>query len=101
MNQQAIHSIGISNFRSFDGEGVILDGLGKINVLIGKNNCGKSNVLRFLRRLTRLDDHRPSHPRQMFDPADRFAGIPDAPLIRLDWKVSEMFASNRTALEAM
>lgn len=46
-----INSIGISNFRSFDEKGVILNDLKKINVIIGKNNCGKSNVLRFLQAL--------------------------------------------------
>lgn len=43
--------IGISNFRSFNDEGVFLDNLNKINIIIGKNNCGKSNVLRFLQIL--------------------------------------------------
>lgn len=43
--------IGISNFRSFDDEGIYLEGLKKINVIIGKNNCGKSNVLRFFQKL--------------------------------------------------
>lgn len=42
---------GISNFRSFDEKGVYLDNLNKINVFIGKNNSGKSNVLRFLQSL--------------------------------------------------
>jgi hypothetical protein len=40
---------GIADYRSFDGEGVLLRDLSKINVLIGKNNCGKSNVLSFLK----------------------------------------------------
>ena len=46
-----IKGFGISNYRSFDNEGVYLDNLKKINVIIGKNNCGKSNVLRFLQSL--------------------------------------------------
>lgn len=46
-----MRGFGIANFRSFDQEGVFLDDLGKINVIIGKNNSGKSNVLRFLRAL--------------------------------------------------
>ncbi|MCG9970940.1 ATP-dependent nuclease [Christiangramia crocea] len=43
-----LQGIKIRNFRSFNEEGVTLDNLKKINVIIGKNNCGKSNVLRFL-----------------------------------------------------
>ncbi|WP_405381966.1 ATP-dependent nuclease [Maribacter sp. LLG6340-A2] len=47
----SIQGFGISNYRSFDDEGVYLDNLKKINIIIGKNNCGKSNVLRFLQTL--------------------------------------------------
>jgi len=39
---------GIANYRSFDAEGAFVRDIGKINVLIGRNNSGKSNVLRFL-----------------------------------------------------
>lgn len=46
-----IQGFGIKNYRSFNEDGVILDNLKKINVIIGKNNCGKSNVLRFLQTL--------------------------------------------------
>ena len=43
-----VKGFGIKNYRSFDDTGVYLENLKKINVIIGKNNCGKSNVLRFL-----------------------------------------------------
>ena len=46
-----IQGFGIKNYRSFNEKGVTLDKLKKINVIIGKNNCGKSNVLRFLQTL--------------------------------------------------
>ena len=46
-----MQGFGIKNFRSFDSEGIYLDNLKKINIIIGKNNCGKSNVLRFLQIL--------------------------------------------------
>src|SRR5687768_8765464 len=38
----------IKNFRSFDENGVELLNLMKINLLIGKNNCWKSNDLKFI-----------------------------------------------------
>lgn len=38
----------ISNFRNFDKEQLVAP-LGKINVFIGPNNSGKSNVLRYIR----------------------------------------------------
>jgi predicted ATP-dependent endonuclease of OLD family len=41
--------LGIANFRSFDPEGILIESPGKINLFIGKNNSGKSNVLNFLR----------------------------------------------------
>lgn len=46
-----MQGFGIKNFRSFNSDGVFLDNLKKINIIIGKNNCGKSNVLRFLQTL--------------------------------------------------
>lgn len=39
---------GISRFRSIGSEPVMIDLTKKINVLVGANNCGKSNVLRAL-----------------------------------------------------
>lgn len=52
-----LKTLGISNYRSFDEEGVLLEDIQKINVLIGKNNCGKSNFLRFIKSIgeNRLD----------------------------------------------
>lgn len=44
-------TFGIANFRSFNSDGVSLEEINKINILIGKNNSGKSNVLRFLHLL--------------------------------------------------
>lgn len=43
-----IINLGIANFRSFDSEGVFIENLSKINIFIGKNNSGKSNILKFL-----------------------------------------------------
>lgn len=47
-----LRGFGIKNFRSFDEEGVFLENIEKINIFIGKNNSGKSNVLRFLNILS-------------------------------------------------
>ncbi len=43
-----IDGIGISSYRSFGDELQLIGPCGKVNVLIGQNNSGKSNVLRFL-----------------------------------------------------
>lgn len=45
---------GIKNFRSFDENGIYIDSLKKINIFIGKNNSGKSNVLRFIKKLQQI-----------------------------------------------
>ena len=42
--------IGFGNYRSIGEEPIWLDLRKKVNVLIGANNCGKSNVLRALER---------------------------------------------------
>ena len=43
-----IKKLVIKNFRSFGDQGVELFDIQKINLLIGKNNAGKTNLLRFL-----------------------------------------------------
>lgn len=58
-----IDGFSISGYRSFDQSGVRIGDLGRLNIPIGRNNCGKSNVLRFL-------SHMPSilEGRMKFDP---------------------------------
>lgn len=43
-----LDGISIKNYRCFGAEAAVLSDLGKINLIIGQNNSGKSNVLRFL-----------------------------------------------------
>lgn len=43
-----IINLGIANFKSFDSEGMLIEKLNKLNIFIGKNNSGKSNILKFL-----------------------------------------------------
>ncbi len=45
-----LKGFGIKNYRSFDENGVFINSIKKINIFIGKNNSGKSNVLRFLKK---------------------------------------------------
>jgi predicted ATP-dependent endonuclease of OLD family len=46
-----IDGIYIKNFRSFDSNGCSISNFGRVNVFIGKNDSGKSNILRFISRL--------------------------------------------------
>lgn len=43
--------IGIAGFRSFGNDMQYLPNLGKVNIMIGKNNSGKSNILKFINYL--------------------------------------------------
>ena len=51
------NSIGIKNYKSFDEEGIIIKDISKINLIIGKNNSGKSNILSFLKLLSEHSDN--------------------------------------------
>src|SRR5262245_12371550 len=45
---------GLANYRSFGDEGFVIRDPKRVNVLIGKNNAGKSNVVEALHALSRL-----------------------------------------------
>lgn len=47
----------ISGYRSFGDELVRIDDLSKINIFIGKNNSGKSNILRFCNHLAKINQN--------------------------------------------
>jgi ABC-type oligopeptide transport system ATPase subunit len=47
-----MRGFGIANYRSFSAEGAWMPDLSRINIFIGKNNAGKSNILKFLRDLS-------------------------------------------------
>lgn len=49
-----IDGFSISGYRSFGPSEVQIPDLSKVNVFIGKNNCGKSNILRFVSLLNDL-----------------------------------------------
>ena len=56
-----IDGFGISGYRSFsDGIKYIKD-LSKVNIFIGKNNSGKSNVLRFCEHISKFDLNTPPY----------------------------------------
>ncbi len=46
-----IDGISITGYRSFGSAETRIHDLAKVNIFIGKNNCGKSNILRFVNRL--------------------------------------------------
>lgn len=54
-----LDGFGIAGFRSFGDEMVLIQNLGKINIFIGKNNSGKSNVLKFCEHLSKIKLNQP------------------------------------------
>lgn len=68
-----IHGIGIKNFRSFGSEMQYIGPLGKINILAGQNNAGKSNVLICLSKVVQTIASRnmPSREKSEFNNLDK------------------------------
>ncbi len=50
-----LRGFGLANYRSFDSEGFIIIDMKKVNIFMGKNNSGKSNVLRAIRLLRQIN----------------------------------------------
>ena len=50
-----LDGFGISGYRSFGEEMVYINDLSKVNIFIGKNNSGKSNILRFCSHLSKMN----------------------------------------------
>jgi hypothetical protein len=55
-----LSGFGFSGYRSFTAPEVMFTPLGRVNMLAGQNNAGKSNVLRFMRDLLKSAPARPS-----------------------------------------
>ncbi len=57
-NSPILSSLAIAGYRSFGAEPQLFPTFSKIIILIGQNNCGKSNVLRFIHEwLARIQEH--------------------------------------------
>src|SRR3989337_2316732 len=71
-----IDGIGIAGYRSFGSEPQRIGPLEKINLFIGQNNSGKSNILLFLTRLYKsvLQSIQTKAVHYKFDPIDRHLG---------------------------
>lgn len=64
----------ISGYRSFGEDSAVIPDLERVNVFIGKNNCGKSNVLRFVSILSAfLKKYGTGDARPKLDPMLDFA----------------------------
>lgn len=75
-----LKGIAVKGYRSFGEQAQMLPNLSKINLLIGKNNCGKSNILRLLHEVLPTATGR-ANPAYAYDHSlDHPRGCKDAPL---------------------
>ena len=78
-----LSKITVSGFRSFADETVI-DGLDRINVFVGRNNAGKTNVIEILRLLNGLIDGN-----QYRRPVDFIARNEDTVVLTLEFSLND------------
>lgn len=71
-----IEGVGLSGYRSFGDRSQLVGPFGKINVIIGPNNSGKSNILRFFERHYQdvITSARGQKTDFNFDAIDRYLG---------------------------
>ena len=91
-----IPNLAIAGYRSFGAQTQYFDKFAKINIFIGQNNAGKSNVLRFLHEvypqaagrgaiamsLVPLDYHLPDRPPMLIGIGE-FVGVDDSKIFEL------------------
>lgn len=91
-----LKNFAISGFRSFGSEPQFFPSLRKVTLLIGRNNSGKSNVIRFLQKVVpkalarqrvqmiELDSHLPQRPTPLLGWRDDDLSSPDSLRLRPD-----------------
>jgi hypothetical protein len=77
-----LDGFGLSGFRSFGPTIQRVGELGKVNLFIGKNNCRKSNMLRFAQHLAKYADA-PEHKNVQLSALDRHIGADQAHEVEL------------------
>ncbi|MCD4751617.1 MAG: ATP-binding protein [Anaerolineaceae bacterium] len=94
-----IDGIGISNFRSF-GEQQLIGPFNKINLFIGKNNSGKSNILRFLTTsyIPALRSANSAKEYHFIDPLDKPKNY-DQDFLKFSFGLKKNSSSYKTILE--
>ena len=83
-----MRGFGIVNYRSFSSKAAWFPDLSKINIFIGKNNSGKSNILKFLRDISAFLKGLKSHGLQTREVRNWSEG--DAPAIDLSVTMKEL-----------
>lgn len=90
-SNSVLHGIAIAGFRSFGSTLQYFGPLNKLNVLVGSNNSGKSNVVRFLQRVVlSIRGQFPSgaHPTGYERDLDEPRGFAEMPELRIGWPMA-------------
>lgn len=82
-----LRNFGFKNYKSVGEEGVEIGKIDKINIFIGKNNSGKSNILRFIKALS---DSRGAMKDFPFALEDRFRRLDKHPVLFMRLHLSEL-----------
>ena len=92
-----LDGFGLSNYRSFGADHQTLTPLSKINLLIGPNNSGKSNVIRFLHsHLYGVTKHvgLPQVPDLNLTPLDLHTGVEENIRFSVGWRLGSQVWNN-------
>lgn len=81
-----MEDFGFSNYLSFGDNKVEFRDIKKLNILIGKNNCGKSNILKFLNGMSGLYNKE----NVFIDKTCWHLGGPQAPKLHVRFTLSEL-----------
>ncbi|QRN82671.1 AAA family ATPase [Chloroflexota bacterium] len=92
-----IDGIAISNYRSFGAEPKNIGPFSKINIFIGKNNSGKSNILRFINQyIPKLNNFFKKKPRFTRNPTEIHNDLYPNDFI---WGVASDFSKNENLIQ--
>ena len=84
-----IERVRVSNFRSFKNNDNVIDNLKNINVLVGKNNVGKTNLLRAVYLFFNPDNYNPDVDRNEIK--NKTGGGSKDPIIEIRFIDNELF----------
>lgn len=87
-----IERVRVSNYRSFKNKDNIIDNLKNINVLVGKNNVGKTNLLRAVYLFFNPDNYNPDVDRNEIK--NKTGGGSKDPIIEILFLDNELFEKN-------
>lgn len=91
-----LRDLTIKNYRAF--KDFSIDGLARVNLIVGQNNAGKTSFLEAVYLL--VNQHSPSVLLELLDRRGEFASLPDAPG-RIEYQTSYLFNDFQLSVERL